>query len=129
MSVFGNKSKKDRTVNKETEEKSDGLASRKTSLPKGGDAHSYQVILSPHITEKASLMNQDNKYVFKVSGASGKIEIKKSIEKMYKVKVKSVRVLNMPSKFRQVGKFEGTKSGFRKAIITLRDGYRIDLAV
>lgn len=111
-----------------------------SALPKGGDAHSYQMIFSPHITEKGTVMNEfpypaksskaarGYKYIFKVGDSAHKLEIKKAIENLYKVKVSKVHVLYVQSKFRQVGKHQGRKSGFKKAIVTLKEGNRIDLA-
>lgn len=98
------------------------------SLPRGGDAHSYQVILSPHITEKGTLMGKDNKYSFKIAAGANKTEVKKAIEGLYKVRVDRVNVSYLPSKSRQVGRFKGFKLGFKKAIVTLKEGSKIDLA-
>ncbi len=97
------------------------------SLPKGEDALSYQLILEPHITEKATGLAALNKYVFKISRDANKTEIKKAIHRLYKVDVKNVRVLTMPSKTRRMGRQIGTKSGFRKAIVTLKEGNRIEV--
>ena len=96
-------------------------------MPKGGDEHTYAVISIPHLTEKATLLAGINKYVFKVSNNSTKIDIKKAIEKMYKVKVRKVAVALVPSKTRRVGKHEGEKPGYKKAIITLVAGDKIDI--
>jgi large subunit ribosomal protein L23 len=98
------------------------------SLPKGGDASSYQVILSPHITEKGTLMSEQNKYVFRVAGGANKIEVKRAVGNLYKVKVEKVRVMYAKSKLRTVGRREGHKPGFKKAIVTLREGSKIDIA-
>jgi large subunit ribosomal protein L23 len=97
-------------------------------LPKGEDAQSYQVILKPLITEKGSFMEESGKYLFKVAKGANKMRIKSAIEKLYKVKVRGVNVLSMPSKFRQVGKYKGEKSGFKKAIVTLKEGEKIETA-
>jgi len=104
-----------------------GAPTRTSELPKGGDEHAYAIILTPHMTEKSSGMAAQNKYVFKVAGNSSKIEIKKAIEKMYKVKVEKVAVSNKPAKARRVGKYMGEKAGFKKAIITLIEGDKIDI--
>jgi len=95
--------------------------------PPGGDQFAYGVILSSYSTEKAAYLGPLNKYIFKVARDANKIEIKKAINKLYKVEVKDVNIMNMPSKFRQVGRYQGRKSGFRKAIVTLKEGYKIDL--
>lgn len=99
-----------------------------TKLPKGEDAYSYRIILEPHITEKGTLLGEQNKYAFRVASGAGKVEIKKAIQKLYKVGVKKVHILKMPSKFRQVGRFEGKRPGFKKAIVTLKEGDKIEIA-
>lgn len=78
-----------------------------------------------HTTEKAGFLNSFNQYVFKVAGDANKIEIRKDIEKNYNVKVEAVKILNMPSKIRMLGRTEGIKSGFKKAIIKLKEGHKI----
>lgn len=98
------------------------------SLPNGGDANSYRVVLSPHITEKGTLMGEQNKYIFRIAENANKTEAKKAVENLYKVKVAKVRILYAQSKFRQVGRHEGYKAGFKKAIVTLRPGNKINLA-
>jgi large subunit ribosomal protein L23 len=97
-------------------------------LPKGEDAHSYQIILRPIITEKGGLLEGYGQYFFKVTKAANKVEIKKAVEKLYKVRVDRVNVISMPSKFRRVGEHEGKKSGFKKAIVTLKKGDKIEIA-
>jgi large subunit ribosomal protein L23 len=79
------------------------------------------------LTEKSSLLAALNKYVFKVAKNSGKTDIKKAIEKMYKVKVAKVAISFGRSKARKVGKYEGEKTGFKKAIVTLVEGDKIDI--
>lgn len=106
----------------------EAAAAPAVKLPRGEDAQSYQVILRPLITEKGSFLEGEVKYLFKVAGGTNKIEIKNAIEKLYKVKVKMVHVLSMPSKFRQVGKYKGERPGFKKAIVTLKEGERIEMA-
>ena len=97
------------------------------AIPQGGDSEAYRFVLNPHVTEKATNGNILNKYTFKVAKNSNKIEIKKAIEKLYKVKVSSVNIQNIPSKKRQIGRYMGTKSGFKKAIITLKEGQKIEV--
>lgn len=98
------------------------------SLPKGGDAHSYRVVLSPHIAEKGTVLGELNKYIFKVNENANKTEIGKAVENLYKVEVAKVNILHMPSKYRQVGRHKGRKPGFKKAIVTLKEGSKIDIA-
>lgn len=132
MALFGKKNKDkgkepkpDNRAVETIEEKSPAPA---PMMPKGGDTASYQTVASPHITEKATNLAALNKYIFKVFKTAAKIQIKNAVESLYKVKVKSVHIQNMPSKFRQVGAHQGRKAGFKKAIVTLKEGQKIDIA-
>ncbi|MGC0371828.1 MAG: hypothetical protein DGJ47_000529 [Rickettsiaceae bacterium] len=88
----------------------------------------YDLIRSPIITEKTTILAEQSKYVFEVSPMATKPSIKKAIEEIFSVKVKSVNVLIQKGK---VKKFKGTlgrRSDVKKAIITLSDGDSIDFA-
>ena len=92
-----------------------------------GDSHgAYKVLSNLYMSEKSSLLSQMGQYVFEVSKISNKSEIKKHIEKLYNVKVKDVKVLNMPEKRRDIGRHPGVKAGHRKAIVILQKGYVIE---
>ena len=82
-------------------------------------------IRNPIITEKATILSEFNKTVFKVHPKANKKIIKKNIEKIFKVNVVKVNIINTKTKMRQ-GK-PSTKSGYKKAIITLKKGQSIDL--
>jgi large subunit ribosomal protein L23 len=84
-------------------------------------------ILAPWITERSHNLMAENKYVFKVLKNSAKDEIKKAIEGLYKVTVTKINSVNIPAKKRVRGKTVGKKSGFKKAIITLKEGDKIEL--
>ncbi len=88
--------------------------------------------MEPLYTEKmARLQDELNKYAFKVEKKANKIEIKKAIEKRFDVKVKSVRTMVMPGKMRQqltrAGRFAGKTPSWKKAIVTLEEGHKIDV--
>ena len=84
-------------------------------------------VIQPIITEKATILTEQNKTVFKVNKYASKSVIKKNIEKLFKVNVTKVNIINLKSKkkFKQ-GKMS-TKSGYKKAIVTLKKGQSIDL--
>lgn len=86
-----------------------------------------RILIEPWITEAATQEAQSNKYIFKVAKKATKIQIKKSIEELYKVKVINVRTINIPDKKRLRGRILGTKSGFRKAIVKIKQGESIDV--
>jgi large subunit ribosomal protein L23 len=80
----------------------------------------YDMIVRPIVTEKSSLMKEEgNQYVFEVARNANKIEIADAVEKLFKVKVLSVRVMNMEGKKRRLGRFSGKRPDWRKAIVKL----------
>jgi len=84
-------------------------------------------IRQPIITEKATILSEHNKTVFKVHNSANKKTIKKNIEKLFKVNVTKVNIINTKAKKKiKQGKLS-TKSGYKKAIITLKKGQSIDL--
>lgn len=85
------------------------------------------LIRRPIITEKATRLLEDNKYVFEVIPKAKKPQIKAAIEMLFDVKVKSVNTYNPPRKKRRVGKFVGYKPQFKRAIVTLAEGSTIKL--
>ncbi len=85
-------------------------------------------ILHPYVSEKATRLEGMNQYMFKVTRTANKPEVKKAIQNRYNVTVVAVNMINMPSKKRTIGRHMGTKSGFRKAIVTLAEGSSINSA-
>jgi len=85
-------------------------------------------IISPRVTEKATALSEYNKVVFKVHKGASKTAIKKSIEKLFKVNVIKVNTINLRSKNKLIRGKKSVKSGFKKAIVTLKKGQNIDLA-
>lgn len=89
---------------------------------------SFEAVREPHISEKAAdLGEKKNQYIFKVSENYNKKEIKKTIEGLYGVDVLSVNVIKIPKKKKRVGRIEGYKKGFSKAIIKIREGQKIEI--
>jgi large subunit ribosomal protein L23 len=91
-----------------------------------------QILIQPLYTEKLTrLQDSENKYAFRVLRDSNKIEIRKEIEKQFNVKVVSVRSMNVRGKMHQQmtrkGRFTGRRPDWKKAIITLAQGDKIDL--
>ena len=80
----------------------------------------YDIILRPIITEKSTLLKEvGNQYIFEVQRSANKIEIKKAVEKLFKVKVLEVHVSNMEGKKKRLGRFTGKRSDWKKAIVKL----------
>lgn len=88
---------------------------------------SYKVLIEPLITEAATVAAELNKYMFKVSPRATKLQIGKAIKELYGVTVISVRTMNVLGKRRTRGRVEGRTSGFKKAIVTVKEGESIDL--
>jgi large subunit ribosomal protein L23 len=80
----------------------------------------YDIILRPIITEKSTLIKETgNQYVFEVLRSANKIEIRKAVEKLFKVKVIDVHVQNMEGKKKRLGRYAGKRSDWKKAIVKL----------
>jgi len=86
-----------------------------------------KVILKPQITEKATGLTSLGKYTFKVAKWANKIEIKKAVEEIFKVKVAHVKIINVKGKERRRGRQVGRTSSAKKAIVTLVPGQKIEL--
>ncbi|MCB2215056.1 50S ribosomal protein L23 [Desulfofustis glycolicus] len=83
----------------------------------------YSVLQGPCLTEKANLQQEmGNKVVFKVHPDANKIEIRKAVESMFKVKVRDVKTVSMPGKQKRVGKHFGRTQDWKKAYVTLAEG-------
>ena len=87
----------------------------------------WEIIKGPIITEKSNdLLEKENKYTFKVALDANKVEIKQAIEAIYKVKVLDIATVRVLPKRRIVGKYEGYRSAYKKAIVKLAKDEKID---
>ena len=86
-----------------------------------------RVILSLVVTEKAErLKAEQSRYTFKVAPTANKIEVRDAVERLFKVHVRDVRVMNYLGKMRRMGRFEGRRPDWKKAVVTLKQGERIE---
>jgi len=85
------------------------------------------ILRTPHISEKAVELEKQNKYVFRVYPKANKVQVKKAIEDLYGVEVKNVNIINVPKKNKILQGIKGSKSGYKKAIITLEKGQKIEI--
>jgi len=85
------------------------------------------LIKYPLITDKATRLLESNKYTFMIDPKANKFSIKKAIEYIFNVNVIKINTLNIAKKKKTVGRFSGYKSQYKKAIITLKDGDKINL--
>jgi large subunit ribosomal protein L23 len=91
------------------------------------DAKHYDLIVSPVVTEKATMASEHNKIVFKVAVKATKPQIKEAVEKLFDVKVKSVNTIVRKGKTKVSRGTFGTQSDSKRAIVTLEEGHRIDV--
>ena len=85
------------------------------------------IIIKPVVTEKTMNLLADNKYTFLVDKRANKVEIKKAVEEIFKVKVDSVTTMNTQGKLKRMGRFEGRRPSRKKAVVSLKPGHRITL--
>jgi len=96
---------------------------KETKARKYGNA--YKILLEPLVTEKATILGSDNKYVFRIAKQANKIEVAKAVEEVYGVKPIGVNVIKNRGKKVRYGKTKGRKKDWKKAIITLPKGTSI----
>lgn len=116
MALFGRKKESG-------EEKARTQESRGTITRSRKGSH---VRMFPRVTEKTNRQAREGTYVFMVPSGANKIEIAQTVSGMYGVEVIRVNVVNSPGKVRTRGRIEGWKSGFRKAMVTLKEGHTIE---
>ena len=89
--------------------------------------NSMQLIRRPVITERASDLQEDqNKYVFEVLSQANKVDIRRAVEAMFDVEVVKVNTSNVHGKVKRLGRFQGRRPNWKKAVVTLADGHSID---
>jgi large subunit ribosomal protein L23 len=91
------------------------------------DPRHYDVIVAPVITEKATVLSEQNKVVFKVASTASKPQIKEAVEKLFDVKVRAVNTLVRKGKLKMFRGRPGRQSDVKKAVVTLEPGYSIDV--
>jgi large subunit ribosomal protein L23 len=89
--------------------------------------HLTEVIKKPLLSEKTYVGHADGEYTFIVDKRANKVQIKKAFEEIFKVKIKTVRTMNYDAKEKRMGKFVGKTVSYKKAIIILAEGEKLDL--
>ena len=87
----------------------------------------YDIVKTLVRTEKSAAQETDRKYFFEVATRSNKIQIKNAVEEIYKVKVQSIRTVIVPGKLKRVRSEYGYKSDWKKAVVTLKEGQKIEV--
>ncbi|EGS34849.1 MULTISPECIES: 50S ribosomal protein L23 [Megasphaera] len=86
----------------------------------------HDLLLKPVITEKTTMLMSDGKYTFRVPLKANKVEIRKAVEQVFNVHVTKVNTIRVLGKVKRMGKFEGKRSDYKKAIVTLQEGETIE---
>ena len=126
FNIFKKKKKREK-AKEELKEKKEAVLSTPIWEEKKEKLIATLVLKSPHITEKSSDLADKNQYVFKVYPKINKIEIRKAIEELYGVKVVSIKTINVPAKQKRLGKNIGEQKGYKKAIVKIKEGQKIEV--
>jgi large subunit ribosomal protein L23 len=86
-----------------------------------------EILRRPVITEKSTMLGESGQYVFEVARVSNKIEVKRAVEEIFKVNVRAVNIVHVHPKMRRMGKSRGMTTAWKKAIVSLKEGQRIEL--
>jgi large subunit ribosomal protein L23 len=90
--------------------------------------HLYEVLCRPLVTEKnTAILQPQGKYAFEVAGEASKPQIKQAVEKAFNVTVTAVNVMKVPGKMRRIGRRQVLTSSWKKAVVTLKPGDKIEL--
>ncbi len=89
--------------------------------------HLYEVLRRPLITEKNTMLQAQGKYAFEIAREANKPHIKQAVEKAFKVKVLAVNVMTVPGRTRRIGRRQVLTQSWKKAIVTLKPGDKIEL--
>ena len=87
----------------------------------------WKILKKPYVSEKATEKVKEDKYIFQVADKANKSEIKSSIEELYRVNVMGVNTIKVNRKRKRLGKFQGWKKGFKKAVVQIKKGQKIDI--
>jgi len=107
--------------------KKESKNTKKTKAKKESTGNAYRVIMKPLITEKGSYLGINNQYLFEVAPKTNKTEVKKAIYKVYGVTPIKINIMNIAGKSIRYGRTEGSTKHWKKAVVTLPQGQKIDI--
>ncbi len=107
-------------INKKEEKRESKPKKKKVELT------AWRDLVAKQISEKVTELNKDNRYVFRVTPNTNKIMVKRAIKELYGLDVISVNIINVPRKKKRLGKQIGWRSSFKKAIIQIKEGQKIN---
>lgn len=102
-------------------------AAKTAKVKKDDTKNAYRVLISPVVTEKATTLVSENKYEFEVADNTNKIEVKKAIKSVYGFEPLDVNIINVRGKKTIYGRVEGKRRNWKKAIVTLKKGDKIEI--
>jgi len=108
-------------------EKPEVVSQAPTFKTKRSTDFSYEAVKQPHISEKSTYLAEKNQYVFEISPNHNKNEVRKAVEGLYGVDVLSVNIIKIPAKKRRLGKTQGFRKQFKKAIVKIKEGQKIEI--
>ncbi|MFH1207379.1 MAG: 50S ribosomal protein L23 [Patescibacteria group bacterium] len=100
---------------------------KKAKITKEDTGNAYRVLIKPLVTEKGSLLGMDNQYVFQVAPGTNRVEVRKAIRKLYGTDPIKVNIINVRGKGIRYGRSTGRTKAWKKAIITLAAGQKIEI--
>lgn len=109
------------------QEKKEKLQKKEIKQGVGKSLIAFRVLKGPVISEKGTKLEKEGKYLFKVFSNAKKNDIKKAVEDLYKIKVDKVNTITIPRKKKKLGRTEGWKAGYKKAIVSLKKGEKIEV--
>ena len=115
------------TLKLKAEEKAPVKEIKGQKVKKEGSKDAYRILIKPLVTEKATHLVTQNKYSFAVNKAANKIVVKKAIASLYGVKPLRVNIINARGKFVKSGRTSGKKKNWKKAVVTLKPGDKIEI--
>ena len=122
MAIFKSKKKED------TEKKEEVVqVDKKEKASTKREPLAWKALKSPYISEKATNLASEDKYIFVAKDKSNKKEIKDAVEELYKVNVLNVNIIKTPKKKKRLGRHHGWRKGFKKAVVQIKEGQKIDI--
>ncbi|MCD5384995.1 MAG: 50S ribosomal protein L23 [Candidatus Pacebacteria bacterium] len=122
MGIFTKKEKL-----KKEEVKKELVVKKKAKSLKVIDPIAWRILDKPYVSEKATELEKENRYTFRVIDGSSKLQIKRAVEEIYGVGVISVNTVSVPRKKKKMGKFKGWRKSFKKAIVQIKEGEKISI--
>lgn len=126
--VFKKKKERERFEKKQEEKKSEALTKKASVFAPKKTGQAGKIIIKPHVAEKSTNLNEKGMYVFKVAEKANKIMIKRAVKETYGVVPQKINIVNIPPKKIFLRRREGVKPGFKKAVIFLKKGEKIEIS-